>query len=54
MTDHATGAATVQGTIGDGDTRLIGLATTAVPEPAFVSALLGVGVAVVLSRRQVA
>ncbi|MEO1352295.1 MAG: DUF4394 domain-containing protein [Cyanobacteria bacterium J06635_15] len=50
--DLATGEAMAQGTIGDGETRLIGLTATAVPEPASASALIGVGLVATLSRRR--
>lgn len=50
--DLGTGAATAQGSIGDGDTRLVGLATTAVPEPGTVSALVGLGLAAIAARRR--
>ena len=50
--DLATGQATAQGAIGSGDTRLVGLAATSVPEPASVAALLGLGLAVFSRRRQ--
>ncbi|NEP15598.1 MAG: DUF4394 domain-containing protein [Leptolyngbya sp. SIO4C1] len=50
--DLATGQATSQGAIGSGDTRLIGLATTSVPEPASVLALCGLGLVVFSRRRQ--
>lgn len=48
----ATGEAIAQGSIGSGDARLSGLAATAVPEPASVSALIGLGVVGLLSRRR--
>ena len=49
--DLATGEATNFGTIGDGSYRIAGLATTQVPEPASIAALLGFG-AFAFSRRR--
>ncbi|MGF1521834.1 MAG: DUF4394 domain-containing protein [Leptolyngbyaceae cyanobacterium] len=50
--DLATGAAAAQGAIGSGDTRLVGLATTEVPEPVSMTALMGVGAVAILRRRR--
>ncbi|MBD2102490.1 DUF4394 domain-containing protein [Leptolyngbya sp. FACHB-261] len=50
--DLPTGKATAQGTIGRGDTPLIGLAATSVPEPATLSSLIGLGIVGLLSRRR--
>lgn len=50
--DLGTGEVTDLGAIGDGDARLVGLATTQVPEPASVAALLGVGTIALASRRR--
>lgn len=50
--DLATGTATNLSAIGDGDTRLVGLATTQVPEPTAVAALIGFGVVALRSRRR--
>lgn len=47
-----TGAATDLSAIGDGNTRLVGLATTKVPEPTAVMALIGFGVVACRSRRR--
>ncbi len=50
--DLATGAATNLSAIGDGNTRLVGLAPTQVPEPTAVAALIGFGVVAFRSRRR--
>ncbi len=50
--DLATGAATNLSTIGDGNTRLVGLTTAQVPEPTAVVALVGFGVVAFRSRRR--
>lgn len=48
----ATGEATSLSAIGDGNTRLVGLATAKVPEPATVMALIGFGAIALRSRRR--
>lgn len=50
--DLATGTATNLSAIGDGNTRLVGLATAQVPEPTAVAALIGFGVVAFRSRRR--
>ncbi len=50
--DLASGAALSLGSIGSGNTRLVGLAATSVPEPATVLALCGLGAVLVGSRRR--
>ena len=50
--DLGTGAATELSLIGDGNARLVGLATTKVPEPASVAALVGFGAVALASRRR--
>jgi hypothetical protein len=50
--DLVTGSATAQSLIGDGDTDLVGLAATSVPEPATISAVIGVGAILLIRRRQ--
>lgn len=48
----ATGQATSKGAIGSGNTQLVGLAATSVPEPTSIITLMGLGVAILGYRRK--
>lgn len=48
----SSGAATTLGTIGDGNTNIVGLTAQSVPEPATVGSLIGFGIFAMFGRRR--